>query len=288
MCSGSTDFYLAGLAARSGDTAAADRHYRAAAGCHRRLGARPMLAHTLHEHARLLDPSAASTALAEARAIAADCGMTKLLAVLDQAEQPRKPGHLTLRHEDDFWLVGFADARHPGTGQPGPALPGPAHPPSRPGAGRPGPESGSPPRSARPQHHQKTDCTTRPEPGPTRSSTSRPEPPTGSASPASTRNSPKPRRGTTPSGPAACAPRRTSWSASSPPRPGSAAGHGASARNPNAPGSTSPGPSGPRSPGSATAPRPPPPTSTGPSGPAPAAPTPRRTARAEHANTASW
>ena len=109
MCSGSTDFYLAGLAALSGDTAAADRHYRAAASCHRRLGARPMLAHTLHEHARLLDPSAASAALAEARAIAADCGMTKLLAVLDQAEQPRKPGHLTLRHEDDFWLVGFAD-----------------------------------------------------------------------------------------------------------------------------------------------------------------------------------
>ena len=109
MCSGSTDFYLAGLAALSGDTAAADRHYRAAAGCHRRLGARPMLAHTLHEHARLLDPSAASAALAEARAIAADCGMTKLLAALDQAEQPRKPGDLTLRHEDDFWLVGFAD-----------------------------------------------------------------------------------------------------------------------------------------------------------------------------------
>ena len=109
MCSGSTDFYLAGLAALSGDTAAADRHYRAAASCHRRLGARPMLAHTLHEHARLLDPSAASAALAEARAIAADCGMSKLLAALDQAEQPRKPGHLTLRHEDDFWLVGFAD-----------------------------------------------------------------------------------------------------------------------------------------------------------------------------------
>jgi hypothetical protein len=109
MCSGSTDFYLAGLAALSGDTATAERHYRAAAGCHRRLGARPMLAHTLHEHARLLDPSAASAALAEARAIAADCGMSKLLAALDQAEQPRKPVDLTLRHEDDFWLVGFAD-----------------------------------------------------------------------------------------------------------------------------------------------------------------------------------
>src|SRR5207247_2220598 len=48
MCSGSTDFYLAGLAALSGDAAAADRHYRAAASMHRRLGARPMLAHTLH------------------------------------------------------------------------------------------------------------------------------------------------------------------------------------------------------------------------------------------------
>jgi len=110
MCSGSTDFYLAGLAALNGDTAAADRHYRTAAGCHRRLGARPMLAHTLHEHARLLDPSAASAALAEARAIAADCGMTKLLAVLDQAEKPGKPGDLTLHREDDFWLVGFAGA----------------------------------------------------------------------------------------------------------------------------------------------------------------------------------
>jgi len=110
MCSGSTDFYLAGLAALSGDTAAADRHYRAAASMHRRLGARPMLAHTLHEHARLLDPSAASAALAEARALAADCGMTRLLAVLDQAGEPSQPAHLTLQREDDFWLVGFADA----------------------------------------------------------------------------------------------------------------------------------------------------------------------------------
>jgi hypothetical protein len=107
MCAGSTDFYLAGLAALNGDTAAADRHFRAAAGCHRRLGARPMLAHTLHEHARLLPPSAASAALAEARAIAADCGMTKLLAVLGQREQP---GDLTLDGENDFWLVGYAGA----------------------------------------------------------------------------------------------------------------------------------------------------------------------------------
>jgi hypothetical protein len=107
MCSGSADFYLAGLAALNGDTAAADRHYRAAAGCHRRLGARPKLAHTLPEHARLLDPAAASAALAEARAIAAECGMTKLLAVFGQREQS---GDLTLDEENGFWLVGFAGA----------------------------------------------------------------------------------------------------------------------------------------------------------------------------------
>src|SRR5262249_9381059 len=50
MCSGSTDFYLAGLAALSGDVAAAERHYRTALRCHRGLRARPPLAHTLREY----------------------------------------------------------------------------------------------------------------------------------------------------------------------------------------------------------------------------------------------
>ena len=54
MCSGSTDFYLAGLAALGDDVTAAERHYRAAVSCHRRLGARPMLAHTLRDYALLL------------------------------------------------------------------------------------------------------------------------------------------------------------------------------------------------------------------------------------------
>ena len=117
MCSGSTDFYLAGLAALSDDVAAAERHYLTAIGCHRRLGARPMLAHTLRDYARLLwqregpgDLPAASAALAEARAIAADCGMTRLLAALDQPDQ-RGPGALTLNREDDFWLIGYGDGR---------------------------------------------------------------------------------------------------------------------------------------------------------------------------------
>ncbi|HEU5393142.1 MAG TPA: hypothetical protein VFV73_45410, partial [Streptosporangiaceae bacterium] len=115
MCSGSTDFYLAGLAALDGDTTTADRHYRTAAGCHRRLGARPMLALTLDEHAQLLrqqgNHAAASAALAEARAIATDCGMTRLLSALARPGRPEQPATaVTLRHEDDFWLVGFAGA----------------------------------------------------------------------------------------------------------------------------------------------------------------------------------
>ena len=116
MCAGSADFYLAGLAVLNGEAAAADRHYRAAAGCHRRLGARPMLAHTLHQHAELLrqleNHTAASAAFAETRAIAADRGMTKLIALLDQQDQPDQPGPgaFTLNREDDFWLIGYEDA----------------------------------------------------------------------------------------------------------------------------------------------------------------------------------
>jgi hypothetical protein len=116
MCSGSTDYYLAGLGALSGDIPAADQHYRVAASCHRRLGAQPMLARTLHEHALLLrqrgrpgDLSAASAALAEARAIAADCGMTKLLPLLDQPDTPA-PTALTLNREEDSWLIRYAGA----------------------------------------------------------------------------------------------------------------------------------------------------------------------------------
>jgi hypothetical protein len=116
MCSGSTDFYLAGLAALSGDIPAARRHYLAAVSCHRRLGAQPMLAHTLHEHALLLrqstrpeDLAAASAALAEARTIVIGCGMTKLLPILDQPGKPPLAA-LTLNREGDFWLISYAHA----------------------------------------------------------------------------------------------------------------------------------------------------------------------------------
>jgi AAA ATPase domain len=115
VCAGSADFYLAGLAALSGDTTAAARHYRAAISCHRRLGARPMLARTLHEYSLLPhEPSgahdlpAASAALAEARAIAAECGMTTLLDVLDEPRKPA-PGTLALNRDGDYWLIGYGD-----------------------------------------------------------------------------------------------------------------------------------------------------------------------------------
>jgi len=120
MCSGSADHYLAGLAVLNGDLAAADRHYRAAISGHWRLGARPMLAYSLHGHALLLrqrggataEP-AASAALAEARAIAAGCGMTRLLAVIDAAAEAGRPGPggLALAREDAFWVVSYAGQR---------------------------------------------------------------------------------------------------------------------------------------------------------------------------------
>lgn len=75
-----------------------------------------MLARTLHEHALLLrrggpeDADAAADAIAEARAIAIDCGMTKLLPLLDQPAKPSSAA-LTMNREDDFWIIGYAGTR---------------------------------------------------------------------------------------------------------------------------------------------------------------------------------
>ena len=287
MCSGSTDFYLAGLAALSDDVAAAERHYLTAIGCHRRLGARPMLAHTLRDYARLLwqregpgDLPAASAALAEARAIAADCGMTRLLAALDQPDQ-RGPGALTLNREDDFWLIGYGDGRarvpdslglryldllvrNPGrelaagelarlAAATGPAATAAYADGLHDSSGAPADDILD--QQARTAYRQRL---------------------TGLdeelAEAEAWHDTERASRS---------APRKTSWSASSPPRPDSAAGRGSSARNPNEPGLTSPGPSGPRSRASVTAPRKPPLTSTRLSGPEPAVPTLRRAGRAE-------
>jgi hypothetical protein len=94
-CSGATDFHLGRLAALTGDAATAERHYRAALRLHRALGARPMLARTLAELGELT----------EARAIAEECRMTRLLVALDAAPGPA--GRLLLRREGDVWLVAY-------------------------------------------------------------------------------------------------------------------------------------------------------------------------------------
>jgi hypothetical protein len=115
MCAGSVSWYLGGLAALSGHDAAAEAHFQAAIAHHRRLGARPLLARTLHEYAQLLsaraagpDRARAAEALAEARAIAADCGMTKLGAILNDRRDVAGP--VTMEREGGYWAV-----RHAGT-----------------------------------------------------------------------------------------------------------------------------------------------------------------------------
>jgi tetratricopeptide (TPR) repeat protein len=112
MCTGSVSRYLGGLAALSGDTAAAEAHFQAAIAHHRRLGARPLLARTLHEYAQLLsgrgaDRTRATEALAEARAIASECGMTKLAAILNN-QQATTAGPVRLEREGGYWAVRHA------------------------------------------------------------------------------------------------------------------------------------------------------------------------------------
>ena len=116
MCGGRSSRYLGGLAALSGQAAAAEEHRQAAIAHHRRLGARPLLARSLHEYAQLLanraagsDLDRAAEALAEARAIAAECRMTKLAAILNQ-QQAATAGPLVLEREGGYWTV-----RHAGT-----------------------------------------------------------------------------------------------------------------------------------------------------------------------------
>jgi len=116
MCAGSVSRDLGGLAVLSGQTAAAEAHFQTAIAHHRRLGARPLLARTLHEYARLLsgraagpDLTRAAEALAEARAIASDCGMTRLAATLNRQETATAEA-LALEREGGYWAV-----RHAGT-----------------------------------------------------------------------------------------------------------------------------------------------------------------------------
>ena len=114
MCAGSASRYLGGLAALSGQTAAAEEHFKVAIAHHRLLGAKPLLARSLHEYAQLLaaraagpDLARAAEALGEARAIAAECSMTKLTAILNE-QQAATAGAVTMEREGDYWAVRHA------------------------------------------------------------------------------------------------------------------------------------------------------------------------------------
>ena len=94
-------------------TAAAEEHFQVAIAHRRRLGARPLLARSLHEYAQLLaaragsDLARAAEALADARAIAAECSMTKLTAILNE-QQAATAGAVTMEREGEYWAVRHA------------------------------------------------------------------------------------------------------------------------------------------------------------------------------------
>jgi DNA-binding CsgD family transcriptional regulator len=94
-CRGAVDRYLGRLAGTLGRREAATRHFEAALALNAAVGARPWLAHTQHDYARLLlaggrpgDRGRARALLAEAVATAEACGMTRL------AEQAAPSGPL--------------------------------------------------------------------------------------------------------------------------------------------------------------------------------------------------
>jgi len=127
---GSAHHFLGVLAATERDAERAATHFEAALVENARLGACPALARTQYEYARLLharrgtgDDARAAALRAAALELAAGCGMTRLRTELmeldvaapaeavaaDAPDQPR-PGsaaQAVLRHDVDFWIVGY-------------------------------------------------------------------------------------------------------------------------------------------------------------------------------------
>ena len=90
-CLGSAHRYLGLLAATCGDVAGAERHYIAGIAMNERMAARPVVACTQHEYARLLqyrnrpgDRTKARLLIEQARATSLVCGMTQLLDWIDR------------------------------------------------------------------------------------------------------------------------------------------------------------------------------------------------------------
>ena len=123
---GSAHRYLGILAATGRDTTRAVTHFEAALAANTRLGARPALARTQYDYARLLlargapgDRERAAALRAAALELAEGCGMTRLRAELvaltaatvpDSAKEPRDGGarmRALLRRDVDFWTIAY-------------------------------------------------------------------------------------------------------------------------------------------------------------------------------------
>jgi tetratricopeptide (TPR) repeat protein len=106
---GSAHRYLAILAATEGDPERAATHFEAALAANARLGARPALAHTQHEYARLLlararpgDGERAAEARASALELAEACGMTRLRTELMELPGTAAPDAPTATRDTSF------------------------------------------------------------------------------------------------------------------------------------------------------------------------------------------
>ncbi len=120
---GSMHRYLGLLAATEGNAERAATHFEAALAMNTRMGARPALARTQHDYARLLlarggpgDRERAAALRSAALELAEACGMTRLraelleLAVPEAAPAPDAARgaasvQATLQHDVDFWTV---------------------------------------------------------------------------------------------------------------------------------------------------------------------------------------
>jgi DNA-binding CsgD family transcriptional regulator/tetratricopeptide (TPR) repeat protein len=114
-CYGAADRYLGTLAATLGEAERADRHFTAARELEHRTGALTWLAHSCHEHGRLLlgrDPETASGLLAEAAALADRLQLSALRARIAAhgagpapAGRPALPDGLSAREVDVLRLL---------------------------------------------------------------------------------------------------------------------------------------------------------------------------------------
>jgi hypothetical protein len=118
VCWGSASFYLGLLAAVTSSWAEAGGHFEAAIAAHERLGARPLLARTRYEYARMLlargqagDRRQADELLDQALAGASTMGMA---GVAEEIQALRAAGEVapevaasTFRQEGEYWTIAY-------------------------------------------------------------------------------------------------------------------------------------------------------------------------------------